>query len=45
MLPAVSVQAKTLREGEIDLFHGPKVEALILEVADLDVRSAWHNIF
>lgn len=37
MLPAVSVQAKTLREGEIDLFNGPK--AFILEVADLDVGS------
>lgn len=38
MLPAVSVQTKTLREGEIALFNDPKVEAFILEVADLDVR-------
>lgn len=45
MLPAVSVQAKTLREGEIALFNGQKVEAFILEVADLDVMSGWHNIF
>lgn len=41
MLPAVSVQAKILRECETVLFNGPKVEAFILEEADLDVRSDW----